>query len=130
MENRKIKFRAWDKEKKEWIYIGLASMCGIVDGHLRQFYAKNSGHDLDIPSLGNEEYPRLYILMQFTGLKDKNGKEIYEGNVVETEAFIDEVIFKDCVFTTKHSENNQPLMVHNNLEIIGNIYDNPELIKK
>ena len=71
---------------------------------------------------------------QFTDLKDYKQKEIYEGDIVDCDAFTDVVIFKLGIFTTErsgHSDNTpQGLWEHGrlNLEVIGNIYDNPELL--
>lgn len=72
-------------------------------------------------------------LMQFTGLLDKNGKEIYEGDITENYAMRDVVIFHNGAFVGKNSQKDhlgqhQPIAVHNELEVIGNIYENPEML--
>lgn len=77
-----------------------------------------------------------YILMQYTGLKDRNGVEIYESNYVrftKNNKFIGEgvVVFKDCCF---HIHDDYELLRdtsagHYECEVIGNIYENPELLK-
>ena len=121
---REIKFRAWDKvEKKMFIPARLS----FKDELYQEFYND---------SCGGNEHPFSYInLMQYTGLKDKNGKEIYEGDVVRYKAF--EIWYaRKVYFDTElcqfglHSSN---FLFHNqfsdNLEIIGNIYENPELLK-
>ncbi|NSN86739.1 hypothetical protein HRE06_14385, partial [Enterococcus faecalis] len=87
-----------------------------------------------------DEFP--YILMQSTGLKDLNGVEIFEGDIVKVtvnnygtgERFeqIDKVVYEDCRFcfndgfyyseTIKYSG-------YENKEVIGNVYENPELLE-
>ena len=107
---RDIKFRAWDKINKRWI--------------------KHFNIDLlDIPQMQNVE------LMQYNGLKDWNGVEIYECDIL-TSAFSKRIIIfneNNCSFMLKDIElRNELFSLTNekckNLEIIGNIYENKELI--
>ena len=122
---RELKFRAWDKENH----------CMATDIDLRDF---GNGQIEQQLSKGALE------LMQFTGLLDKNGKEIYEGDIIEAwhedyeELTTGEIIFKDSCYQIKNKrywkdgmhdwysmEQYYPI----NLDIIGNIYENPELLK-
>ena len=114
--SREIKFRAWmiaGKYMKQWE--GLE--------HLNFWaYANHGG---------------IWELMQYTGLKDKNGKEIYEGDIIQVRqgfvSFTDVVEFRDAEFLFKHQDqfdNDTSLLPFvRDGEIIGNIYSNPELLK-
>jgi uncharacterized phage protein (TIGR01671 family) len=121
---REIKFRAWDKEKKRWATEDEDGLIIFMDGCLGgvDFACWDGGCTTD------QEYMSKYILMQFTGLKDKNGKEIYEGDIVRCpDGWIGTVYWDNdnlqwWAKDHKLSELNKP-------EVIGNIYENPELLE-
>ena len=118
---RAIKFRAWDKSTNEMLQQPLDSIFGA--SRLLGFVAG-----------GNIE------IMQYTGLKDKNGKEIYEGDIVTGigEGSLQVVPFYGDVvvwLTSGWGVNNElagkvPLHMIYGYEIIGNIYENPELLEQ
>lgn len=140
---RKIKFRAW------------------FDGHMYEvanldWWGDPDQASCDLARAGeNGEWEKLFYiyvgeveLMQYTGLKDKNGKEIYEGDIVETiqptgcKTFMPDGQIKLNSWVNKSSsvvewqDDNTPgwkgclRYGSGTLEIIGNIYENPELVEE
>ena len=121
--NREIRFRAWDNKQKEF--------------HTWESLKCNS---ISVAYLFNNTDLRL---LQYTGLKDKNGKEIYEGDIcrcwggVEFNSYYEynkiyevkwqgsgfDMIINDCGYGWNYSSG------FDYIEIIGNIYENPELLK-
>lgn len=78
-----------------------------------------------------------YKIMQYTGLKDKNGIEIFEGDIIDKK-FKWIVAFEDCAFYAKNEYSRAyllPEIIRNRriagspIEVVGNIYENPELLK-
>ena len=117
--NREIKFRAWDKVLNRWCKGGL---CIRVDG---------DACDSD-----------RYELMQYTGLKDKNGVEIYEADIlrVANGSINGQIGFRTYAVEHKPKGFNLPYFCWNNdgsddsgwshyCEVIGNVYENPELLE-
>ena len=122
---REIKFRAWDKKYNEMIP---DLICFYKDGGI----SHNNHFNSDIsPFRGYMWDSRNLEVMQYTGLKDKNGKEIYEGDIVKGNYLkgIGVVEWNDkfCKFDISHKMNITP---SDECEVIGNIYENPELLKE
>lgn len=102
---REIKFRAWDDDFKEMEYIGMSNIHDNSDIFLRA--ARSS-----------------YIPMQYTGLTDRHGKEIYEGDVIKGVGLVE---FSDGRFWAGSTQNLDE--INTSTEVIGNVYQNPGLLK-
>ncbi|WP_346216386.1 YopX family protein [Caldifermentibacillus hisashii] len=121
---REIKFRVWHKaDEKMYEVYGFAQNKWFLKG--KQFPMPNGS----------------VVIMQYTGLKDKNGKEIYEGDICETVTYsgkpfgtIDVVKFSGGAFKLTDIEDALlPIPLDDSdiqsVEVIGNIYENPELLE-
>lgn len=119
--NREIKFRAWDKENEEMYDV---AMIDVETGEVA-YTDHPTGYNADA-LLEQVE------LMQYTGLKDKNGKEIYEGDVIKAESRLWQADFKDGCFVGVDFKNvawDELVNIgYGETEVIGNIYENPELL--
>ncbi len=157
-EMREIKFRAWDNDNKQMIYQGsnVEYLNGAMEAH---FCFDEAGFVLLIrPYAESEWYPiNNTEAMQFTELRDKNGKEIYEGDIIVAESYpwfdtgkpnyrsTVEWIYSQwqqvlhCVNPDKggisdgineglNDEGYEPEEPSSWL-VIGNIYENPELLE-
>ena len=121
---REIKFRAWDGELKWMVDDVFACSTGAFD-------TPDKGYNT--PYIEIEPKPH-YIVMQFTGLQDRNGKDIYEGDVVESHSTFDVSSYIRTVVWGKHCglEFNPlsgfTLCKENEsyFEIIGNIHESPK----
>jgi uncharacterized phage protein (TIGR01671 family) len=127
---REIKFRAWDIKGKRMI--AFEDMFEFDPGNYQVSVDDHDGHALYYGKL-----PHTCELMQYTGLVDKNGKEVWEGDIVkytEDGVYEDEerstVVFENCGFwLDKHDNEYGYWPEAEDIEVIGNIYESPELIK-
>lgn len=127
------KFRVWDKLSERFIYPD--------KGYQGHYILDLNGrfHDLGNGSGGDE-----YVVQQYTGLRDKNGKDTYEGDIIQYNVGSS---YDDMSFVVKWSNDSLSWIFQsisgevlsncwtpngnrfNFIEIIGNIYENPELLK-
>ena len=119
--SREIKFRAWDKRHNSMEYINDL-----------YWFEENGIHDFN-----NDNY----IFMQNTGLKDKNGKEIYDSDIVKVTWGSGKIVFYEVKYCgslgyhylrdTKNKEDDDIICIYDysQMDVIGNVFDNPELLK-
>lgn len=126
---RIIKFRAWDKESELFRPFGLNNVLNDSEGDI--IIGNGNGFRF---RLDNE------TIQQFTGLMDKNGKEIYEGDIVicrsdkEYQRYTSEVVIEPMIgFGTRLGTGSWngllSTWLNHGCEVVGNIYENPELLK-
>ena len=122
--NRSIKFRVWDKRETK----GMSTKNMLYDAQLHHFWQDF----VDYPG---------YELMQYTGLTDKNGKEIFEGDIIiDTQKQKYEIIFdenyarydiKVCGENKLRGQTSYFTQIYEkkHIEVIGNIFEHSELLK-
>lgn len=123
---REIKFRGKDKRTGEWVYGYLAGLDVIAEG---TYYEDHIYLTLITPVIVDPN-----TVGQFIGTKDKYGRDIYEGDIVKG-------FWGDDIGVIKYDESNARFVIeckkyrmdiasYKWLEVIGNIYDNPDLLKE
>lgn len=114
--NRKLKFRVYIPDHEKLCYFDLGKF-DYSDRYL---------------------YQHSYPVQQYTGLKDKNDKEIYEGDIVKAtsdqyknENFVGKVIFDEGCFLTWINKNDiRGIWSGEDIEVVGNMYETPELLNQ
>ena len=116
---REIKFRAWIEIHRYMIYSGATR--GL------DYMVFNPNGKIIIGEGDGDQQHQNVPVMQSTGHKDKNGKEIYEGDIIDIQKGLGRVVtvWNSMYDLLKYIEDNTEA-----IEVIGNIYDNPELIDK
>ncbi|AUS15134.1 YopX family protein [Bacillus velezensis] len=122
---REIKFRAWNKENLIMVYEDEDDSSAYWDGIcLSEIEMVNA----------RLKYNNIYIWMQYTGLKDKNGREIYEGDIREDRrGDIFTVVYENdfASFVAKYNNRRRvPLDIWGvDSEFLGTVYEKPELLE-
>lgn len=149
---RNIKFRGWDKEYEKMTYFDDEDYeyKPPFVFRLDQIFKKDSNYD-DYEDFEYNDVTDNVEVMQYTGLKDKDGKEIYEGDIVKIHKHnfdygfkkdeIGQIKFIDGAFGFYREESKNEYYFNDlatesgyreleYYEVIGNIYDNPELLEE
>jgi len=124
--SRELKFRAWD-----------TSINKFIEKEYLMTYSNGIEMTVSGVSANGEDDNEDSIIMQCTSLKDKHGKDIYEGDILEYKCggktWIREVIFQFGAFGTRVGDDNIShffnVLTESETEIIGNIYENPNKLK-
>lgn len=136
---REIKFRAWDTRNKRMVVTGFHILGEVkLFGQIEQYCYETRGEFDTLERLGDIE------ITQFTGLRDKGGKEIYESDIVRMDGkYTYEVRFEDGKFVAYHLNTHavkgtkwgdlhrffDPDFAEYYVEVIGSLYETPELLK-
>lgn len=136
--NRETKYRAWDTTSNKMVYSNLVddwklfvNFDGVVGG-----YEITDGHDADKRIERCGIYDDRFILMQFTGLHDRTGKEIYEGDIINTPSVKSVLVNWNKKYASfcldkigwMHTHWFGEAVEPENCEIVSNIHANPALM--
>lgn len=122
---REIKFRVWNKKDKQMYEVS------SIDFYFEFINWKPNKDGSETRTFMEWEDCEL---IEYTGLKDKNGKEIYEGDIVRVNSGIAKILWQFTGafgFVLKYIEDelNTIMIAEDCYEVIGNIYENPELLQ-
>lgn len=124
---REIRFRAWDKKQKQML-----EPLSLFDIWSDGLHAETDAYWGTDESLYNDRIETLEF-MQYTGLTDKNGKPIYEGDIVQhadAPELKATITYIDMGFTLTRIGKKAPIFIpKHKLEVVGNIHESPELLQ-
>lgn len=128
--NREIKFRGKSNKDGKWLY---GNLCENTNGEVCiQEIVKKVVDGFAVPSRLHPVNPDT--IGQYTGLKTKDGKEIWEGDIVsiitDSAAFLYKIVFSDGCFCVADKDNDVwDDMIGKEIEVIGNTVENKDLLK-
>lgn len=134
---REIKFRVWDNLEKAYLNEEDIAIDNLGNIFIFEIYDKNDT-DLWYTRMLPDPDNKRHVIEQCTGLKDKNGIEIYEGDVVKVEGdgeiYRVEWINSGFGLEPRYNSPRYPILgnvkLRKKIEVIGNIHENPELLEE
>lgn len=121
------KYRIWDNLKKEW----------VCNKHIWRMKTNEQGTaEMFPPAIYWSQHPEGLTYLQFTGMTDRKGKEVYSGDIVQSKDNVGIVYFAAGTFMIdgdgplyEHVHSVSPDILEDYI-VIGNKFDNPELLKQ
>lgn len=134
---REIRFRVWDNLEKTYLNEKDIAINNLNNIFIFEIYDKNDT-DLWYTRLLPDPDNERHVIEQYTGLKDKNGTEIYEGDVVKVEGdgeiYRVEWIRSGFGLEPRYNSPRYPILgnveLRKKIKVIGNIHENPELLEE
>ena len=135
--NKELKFRVWSKVKNTWVHnmMLLACIDGLPFAHFVEINEVDKSVKHHVYNASNLDV----VIQQYTGLKDSRGKDIYEGDILQCKGFDSwhdpegyyyNQVVEHKIMPAGESELSGFLYIPIDREVIGNIFENPELLNQ